>query len=411
MVTARTNRRPLRLLLVIDQFPPLIGGAERQAELLCRELASRGHDLEVLTLWKPGLSFHEHRHGFLITRVPAALDLPKLRYPASLLDFTLGVRSRLPRVDIVQVVQAIYPAFCAVLAARGTTVPVVVKCSAGGELFDLTALARDYPLGRYMVPLLARGATRFVAVAPHQHTDLALHGIEPTRIATIPNGVVLPAILDPGRRAARRRALGFTAAPLWLCLGRLIPIKGHCTALEAFALLPRERRGTLVLLGDGPLQPALAARAAQPDLAGSVEVLGARAEALDYLSVADYLLQPSLLEGLSNAVLEALAAGVPVVASDLPSHRYLQGLGASPPPLRLCPPGDPGRWRDAMVSLLENPGFAREVGASGRALAEQHFALSGVTDRYEALYAGLLSASSTKATPRSPLLPRRPKKR
>ena len=166
-----------------------------------------------------------------------------------------------------------------------------------------------------------------------------------------------------------------------------------------------------MLLGDGPLQPALAARAAQPDLAGSVEVLGARAEALDYLSVADYLLQPSLLEGLSNAVLEALAAGVPVVASDLPSHRYLQGLGASPPPLRLCPPGDPGRWRDAMVSLLENPGFAREVGASGRALAEQHFALSGVTDRYEALYAGLLSASSTKATPRSPLLPRRPKKR
>ena len=168
------------------------------------------------------------------------------------------------------------------------------------------------------------------------------------KLVTIANGVAAPT--GEGERAALRRLWGLRDGPVLLMAGRLVVQKGHDLLLDAMpAILAAAPAATLLLAGDGPLRWRIAAAIAQRGLAGAVRMLGHRDDLPDLMAAADLLVLPSRFEGLSLVALEAMAAGLPIVASDASGNAELLEHGRSG---WLAAAGDVGALAGAVIEAL-----------------------------------------------------------
>src|SRR2546421_7761289 len=199
-------------------------------------------------------------------------------------------------------------------------------------------------------------------------------GVEPRRIKLIPNGVDSDRFAPPTRaeRAAARRTLGLDeGAPIVAFVGRLAPEKGVEVLLDAWRAVkcrPESTGSTLLLAGDGPSAQAYRVRA-DADLQ-NVRFLGKVSDIREVLYAADMLVLPSLSEGLSNAVLEAMATGLPVVATGIGGlsdqiEDHVTGL--------LVEPADSRALGEAIGVLLSNHQWRVRMGHTGRQVAVQRF--------------------------------------
>jgi glycosyltransferase involved in cell wall biosynthesis len=179
-------------------------------------------------------------------------------------------------------------------------------------------------------------------------------GVAPEKTRVIYNGVDTT-VFQPGDKLAARRRLGLSeAAAVVLFVGNFLPIKNPLLAWEAFSRLRRQQAAKLVLLGDGPLRADLLAAAQRARMADDVLLPGRKSEpevAL-YLRAADVLCVPSRNEGMPNVILEALASGLPVVATWVGGvPEILEGNPAG----RLVPPADGARMATALAETLAQP--------------------------------------------------------
>lgn len=190
---------------------------------------------------------------------------------------------------------------------------------------------------------------------------------------------------DPGARATVRAELGLTPAEAALIsVGRLSREKDYPTLLKALALLGGGGgRPRLLMIGDGPERPALERIAGELGLGGAVLWLGERQDVPRLLSAADAFVLSSLSEGVSIAILEAMAVGLPVTATMVGGNPELveQGRGGL-----LVPPADPEALAGALGRLLDDPALAKAMGASARVRAEERFSLAATARAYAGLY-------------------------
>jgi glycosyltransferase involved in cell wall biosynthesis len=209
-------------------------------------------------------------------------------------------------------------------------------------------------------------------------------GIPGARIRRIPNGVDTSRFAPAGaaERARLRGAAGVPAGALAIYAGRLAPEKGADVLLEAWAALAPETPATLCLVGDGPERAALEARARALGIDGRVRFAGARADVAPWLRAADLFVLPSRTEGLSVALLEAMACGLPVVATDVGATREAAG----PDGAVVVPPGRPDALAAALATVLRDAGRARALGAAARARAVAGFGIEAVAARHLDLY-------------------------
>jgi len=172
-------------------------------------------------------------------------------------------------------------------------------------------------------------------------------GVEPALVATIHNGV---GAHRPSRsREALRGEWGVGDAPVLLMVARFAEQKGHALLLDALPAIRAARPDVIVLLaGEGPLLIRTARAIAAKSLAGTVRMLGTRSDVADLMTLADLLVLPSAFEGLPLVALEAMAAGLPVVATVAPGNAEAIEDGVTG---RLTP-ADPARFADAVVTLL-----------------------------------------------------------
>jgi len=171
-------------------------------------------------------------------------------------------------------------------------------------------------------------------------------------------------------------------------VGRLAAPKDFSTLVAAVARLP-EGRAHLRVLGDGPLRGALEAQRHELGLDGAVEFAGEVPDARLHLEDADVFVLSSLSEGMPVSILEAMAAGLPVVASAVPGLEevVLEGQTGF-----LVPPGDAAALAARLGQLADDPGLRSSFGAAGRARAEEHFSLPAWRDAHYSLYRSLLAA-------------------
>ncbi len=166
-------------------------------------------------------------------------------------------------------------------------------------------------------------------------------------------------------------------------VGRLVPQKGHDLLVAALPSILAVRPGTMLwLVGDGPSRHLLESRAKALGVAGNVRFLGTRDDVPLLLSAMDLVVQPSRYEGMPNAVMEAMAAGRPVVATAVDAIPELVEDGRSG---WLCPPESSSALAATVLAALADP-RAGAIGAAARERMRETFSLSRMTAAFEALY-------------------------
>jgi sugar transferase (PEP-CTERM/EpsH1 system associated) len=285
-----------------------------------------------------------------------------------------------------------------VMAARWAGVPFVVH----GEHGTMEARPRNLWVQRRVW----RRVDRVLAVSSRLAERMAAAVRFPIdRITVIRNGVDLARFAHPNRAAARAR-LGITAeATIVGTVGRLVPVKHQHNLLAAMARVKAQGiRAQTVLAGDGPLRDDLERTARALDLEADVRFLGETGDVASVLAAFDVFALPSRSEGMSNTILEAMACGLPVVATRVGGNDELVADGVTG---KLVPAESAEALADALGGLISDPAGRHALGAAGRARVEREFSLEAMIRGYERLYEDVVRGGAhadphARPTPHAP---------
>jgi glycosyltransferase involved in cell wall biosynthesis len=229
--------------------------------------------------------------------------------------------------------------------------------------------------------LAYRCAHRVVANSSGAARCVAADGVPDSRIVVIPNGIDVDRFTPPSI---------VRMPPLVTTVANLRPGKGYDVLLRSAArVLTRRPDVRFRIIGGGPLRDELVAMAERLGVAAAVEFLGHREDVPSLLADSSVFVFPSLTEAFPNGLLEGMAAGLPIVASDAPGMNELirdrqNGL--------LTPPGQDAPLADAIVALLEAPDLANELGRAAHADVAGRYSFARMVSSFEALYEGELAA-------------------
>lgn len=275
-------------------------------------------------------------------------------------------------------------------------VPVRVHGEHGLDVSDLDGSHRGYQRLRRFYGLFVQ---RFVALS----RDLAgyLHdrvGLPPAKVRQLYNGVDTQRFQPAaqGREAIEGCPFGAAGEFLVGTVGRMQAVKDQTTLARAFVIALQRRpdlrpRLRLVMAGDGPLRAQAQHLLDEAGLAGLAWLPGERQDVAGWMRGLDCFVLPSLAEGISNTILEAMACGLPVIATAVGGNTELVEEGRTG---LLVPPADPQALALRIIELADDTERSRNLGRAGRLAAEQRFALSVMVSGYQALYDELLGAAS-----------------
>jgi glycosyltransferase involved in cell wall biosynthesis len=397
---SRLDRRPdapLRVVMVVRLFLPWIGGTERQAHRLAQQLVKEGVEVRVVTgRWFRGTPRRETIDGIEVFRNHALWEffgikgLRKLGGYFYILTLVWHLWRSRHGYDVIHVHSLNYHTFAAVLAGRLTGRPVIVKLANSGPASDIERMRRGQQLA--LSGLMLRTALRcdrFVALNQAIVRDLIACGVERDRIVRIPNGV------EASPRGDVERTYDLHAPVRVVFVGRLHQQKGVQTLLHSLGELRRRSRGlsiSLQLVGDGPERTELAALATRLGVSDDVAFLGSRTDVGRLLRRSDIFVLPSRAEGLSNALLEAMSVGLPVVVSNIPGNEDVVDHLSNGLLFRV---DDSTSLASAVMRLLDDPDLRRAVGRQARLTVIERYGFDGVARRYLALYEKLLASEPT----------------
>jgi glycosyltransferase involved in cell wall biosynthesis len=359
----------LRIVQLVEDLE--LGGLERLAVDLAVAQKQAGHQVLVYCLFHAG----PLAAGLEAAGIPVA---PFRKAPGFSMSTVLAMAKRL-RADGVEVVHGHNPGVhhYAALAARLAGVPVCINTR--HSLATSTGIPYQERYFRWVKPLTSHVVfvCDFVRLGLEQKL-----GYPPGKCSVILNGIPLAGFLaHPASPGSRRPRIRFGT------IGRLVPAKGHSVLIDAFARVCQAAPGAeLSIYGYGALYDELSAQIARLGLEGRVRLQGRTDDPPATLQDLDVFVFSSVNEGLPLVILEALAAGLPIVSTD---------VGGIPEVLSkesawLCPPGDADALAAAMLEAVASSDL-RERGEAARRLAAASYGLDRMAARYEDLYRRLLT--------------------
>ena len=379
---------PLRIAIVSRRFWPLVGGAERVLRSLSAALVRQGHAVTLLTQhWQRAWPETETLDGFRVVRLPAtrARFIGTASYVRRL---GRRLRQHADQYDVVYVSMLKHSAYAAVRAGRACGLPVVLRPECSGPSGDVH-WQRAARFGR-RIAAVCRQADGVVAISPAIREELTDAGYDPGRIVHLPNGVSVPEATSPGQRAAARNDLTLGPGPIAVFTGRLAPQKNLEVLVQAWARVHQQRpKAQLVLVGDGPESARLREEVHGLHLATLVRFAGEVQVVDPYLRAADVFVLPSRDEGMSISLLEAMAHGLPVVASDIPGNRALVEDGVTG---LLTGAGSPDGVAAAIEATLSDPDAAARRARTARQRVVDNYSIDAVARRHAEWFARLACA-------------------
>jgi L-malate glycosyltransferase len=382
---------PLRIGVVCFST---FGGSGVVAAEVATSLAHRGHAVHVFSDDVPGrLDAAQTNVAFHRVAPPEYPQLKHSPYTLALTSKIVEV-SRRERLEVVHAHYALPHAVSAHLAREVLAADAAGRAAAPRLVTtlhgtDITLVGSDpsfLPLTRFSIAASDAVTTPSAWLARATHETLGVP--DTVEIEIVPNFVDA----DRFRPAPDERPL--PESPIVVHVSNFRPVKRVADVVETFARLRALRPARLRLVGDGPDRASVAARAAALGLAADVEFLGERVDLPAVLREADLFLLPSETESFGLAALEAMACGVPVVASavgGLPEVIPDGEVGA------LCPLGDVAAMAAAAGRILGDAELHRRFSRAARRLAESRYRIEPAVDRYLAIYRRVLGRPAVAA--------------
>ena len=371
------DSRKVGLLKFVTDFN--IGGTERQVLNLVRQLDSSRFELHLACLGLQGELLDQIlADGTPLTeyRIPSLHSLKTLKEQAKFARYL-----KQASIDIVHT-YGFYANVFAIPAARLAGVPAIVASirDTGDHLSRMKRRVQKHVCKLADCVLVNADAVR---------QSLLETGYEDEKIAIIRNGISMSAFHKRGSSTRLHEELAVPPeAPLVAVLSRLRQLKGIEYFLQAAALVsPRFRQARFLLVGDGPYRNELEQYAARLGLGRRVIFTGFRLDIPEILSEITVSVLPTLSEGLSNSLLESMAAGAAVVATRVGGNPELIDDGITG---LLIPPRDHQALAGVLSLLLGNPELAEKLGAAGRQRVAERFPMQFAARKTERLYTRLL---------------------
>ncbi len=382
--------RPRRLLLVVDSLD--VGGAERHAIGLGSAFVRAGYAVTVACSVAGPLAPSAEQAGLAVRPLLSRRVKRRLSFPYA---WQLARFVRREGFDLIHA--HIYASAAAsALATLGTQVPLV--------LTEHTEAGWRTRRARWFSRYIYRRAAHVIAVSDAIRRRLIdVDGVPPARITVIRNALPPMPELAPASQSGPDRAAslltGDQAGPTVGVIARLQPEKGVACFLQAAAQVTRSvPEARFVIMGDGPLRHDLEILVDRLGLRERVHFLGLRADAPALVASLDVLVVPSLPslsgEGTPLVILEAMAMGVPIAASavgGIPEQISHEREGL------LVPPGNPEALSAALLSLLQDPAWARRLGEAGRQRLASCFNPITMLRQTEAIYHAALDRSEYRS--------------
>jgi glycosyltransferase involved in cell wall biosynthesis len=369
--------RPIRVATIIQQYHPYIGGAQSQVAMLAPMLQSLNVETFILTRRYAGLAAFEIINGIPVYRLP----IPGIK-PTASIGFTLAALRELHRLkpDVIHAHEFFSPATTAFIAKQVLGVPVAVTAHRSGELGDVERLKHKI-LGKQRLASLIKHADAFVAISHVINQELSAIGVPAFRRVLIPNAVDTIRFVQccPDMKITQRALLGLEPGPTAIYTGRFAPEKRLDMLVEIWQAVRDQIPGAqLLLVGQGDDETKLRA------IAGAgVVFVGTPQDVVPYLRAADLFVLPSFAEGLSVALLEAMAVELSVVATAIEGNLEVIQHGETG---WLVPPNNAERLRNAVIQLFNNPTSRAMLGKQARAQVIKKFELSVAAKKLRTLY-------------------------
>ena len=367
----------LRVVLISRRFWPLVGGAEKAIADLATGLRRRGAEPTILTAkWEPDWPARVHYFDTPVIRLsnPRGLGWGTFRYMVAL---SRWLRRNRDQIDVVCVSKLRFDAYAAIGALRGTNIPVVLRAEGAGLAGDCRWQRRS----RFGNRFRRRCQRAEAIVAPDETVQRELHqaGYAMERIVHIPDGVTPGTHIDGGNRLDARLALASVNndmnvavdAMVAVCISRLSKSKGLTRLVKAWRpVLLRWPTARLWLIGDGPERDKLYRQIVNLNLQRSVVMPGTFEEVDGVLKAANVFVHPGDEPGIPRALLEAIAAGIPVVAAEIPDLRQHEGIAGIH--TELVPPDDPTALTGGIIRVMEQPPPKQTLQAARSRILQQH---------------------------------------
>jgi glycosyltransferase involved in cell wall biosynthesis len=385
----------MRILLLNYEFPPLGGGAGTASAQIAANLVRHGAEVAVLTSHFRGLPRQERRDGYTIYRVPVMRGTIDRCSVPEMGVYMLG--SALPAVrlarkfkpDVIHVFMGMPTGMVGLIASKFSETPYLLSLQ-GGDVpgFLGKELATLHRMTMPFTKLVWSNAGVIVANSPGLG-DLAQRTVPNRTIKVVPNGADLE-FFHPTQEA--RASDGKVRL---LFVGRLANQKGLTYLLDSLAQLEPEVRARveLELVGNGPEEERLRAQTERLNLGPLVKFAGwvPREEIVKHYQAADVFVLPSIDEGMANVLLEAMACGKAIVATDISGSRDLVHRGKNG---LLVPVGDVSALAAALDQIIRDPELCEAMGRKSREIAET-YSWARTAGRYLALSEAILTRKST----------------
>jgi glycosyltransferase involved in cell wall biosynthesis len=392
----------VHVLLLTETYFPEVGGGEQQARLLSTALTSRGHQITIVTRCsRRDLPRDEFDGRVRVVRLSPAG--PGRWRKWGLMVSTIGPLRRLgAQADVVLVSGYRILGVTAVAVTRMLGRPCVLKADSAGEMsgeFFRAGLARGglTPQSTAVRWLMAarnrvlRQSAAFIAISREIADELQAAGVPRDRIRCLPNGVDTATFRPASdvERVALRRELGLPPGPLAIYTGRLVSYKGLPTLVRVWSDLRRSGCPcTLVLVGAGGAdmhncEDELRSYVAANGLEETVRFTGAVTGVERYLRAADLFVFPTENEAFGVSLIEAMACGLPSVATPVGGIRDFLVHGENG---LLVDAGSGTRLREAIETLLADRSLAAALGRRARETVMNRFAAGVVADQYVQLF-------------------------
>jgi len=364
------------------------GGTEKFARILAKKISQRNKRnirVKILTTRK---SFKDKKHYFSNNISLVSFYIPQIRLIGTLyyyLLLSIYLFFHQFEYQIIQVFFLKHSAFVSAIIGKFLKKRIICRLAGAGEYGDISAI-KKIPFYPFFLKIF-KNIDAFIVLSKKIEEELINCNFSKDKIYFIPNGVDIEKFKMPEDKKALKEKYGFANKKIITFVGRLSDEKGLEFLMEAFKNLNIQGK-YLLILGEGHLKEKLINYTQNPGISEKVSFLGFCEDVSDYLKISDLFVLPSISEGMSNALLEAMASGLPVVATKVSGNVDLieDSINGF-----LVDPANSQQLTIAMERILKDERLVQKMGEANRKKIEKYYSMEKVVSSYIAIYEELIS--------------------